>query len=53
MITANAYQGKDGVLHKLEEKSEYSEVISQYQMIQYNNLFDSANRVSEFYQLAQ
>ncbi len=53
MITANAYQGKDGVLHELDEKSEYSDLIHEYQMIQYNNLFDSANRVEEFYQLAQ
>ena len=53
MITANAYQGKNGVLHELDEKSEYSDLIQEYQMIQYNNLFDSSNRVSEFYQLAQ
>ena len=53
VITANAYQEKDGVLHGLDEISEYSDKIREYQMIQYNNLFDSANRVSEFYQLAQ
>ena len=53
MITANAYQGKDGVLHGLDEISEYSDKIREYQMIQYNNLFDSSNRVADFYQLAQ
>ena len=53
VITANAYQGKDGVLHGLDEISEYSYKIREYQMIQYNNLFDSSNRVADFYQLAQ
>ena len=53
VITANAYQGKDGVLHGLDEISEYSDKIREYQMIQYNNLFDSSNRIADFYQLAQ
>lgn len=53
MITANAYQGKDGVLHAIDEKSEYSDLIKEYQMIQYNNLFDYKNRIEGFYQLAQ
>ena len=53
VITDNAYQGKDGVLHGLDEISEYSDKIREYQMIQYNNLFDSSNRVADFYQLAQ
>lgn len=53
MITANAYQGADGELHELDEKSEYSDLIKEYQMIQYNNLFDSSNRINGFYYLAQ
>lgn len=53
MITANAYQGADGVLHELDEKSQYSDLIREYQMIQYNNLFDSENRIEQFYQFAQ
>ncbi|MGN0354613.1 MAG: LTA synthase family protein [Muricoprocola sp.] len=53
LITANGYRGADGVLHELDEKSEYSDKIKEYQLIQYNNLFDSSNRVQEFYQLAQ
>ena len=53
MITANAYQGADGELHELDDKSQYSDMIQEYQMIQYNNLFDSKNRLEEFYYLAQ
>ena len=40
-------------IHELDGKSEYSDKIKEYQMIQYNNLFDSSNRVQDFYQLAQ
>lgn len=53
MITANAYQGADGELHELDEKSQYSDLIKEYQMIQYNNLFDYKNRIEEFYHLAE
>ena len=53
LITANGYRGADGKIHELDEKSEYSDKIKEYQMIQYNNLFDSSNRVQDFYQLAQ
>ena len=53
MITANAYQGADGVLHELDDKSEYSDLIKEYQMIQYNNLFDYKNRLEKFYYLAK
>ena len=53
MITANAYQGADGELHELDEKSQYSDLIKEYQMIQYNNMFDTKNRLDDFYYLAQ
>ena len=53
LITANGYRGADGKIHELDEKSEYSDKIKEYQMIQYNNLFDASNRVEEFYYLAQ
>lgn len=52
MITANGYRGDDGVLHELDEESEYTELLNEYKMIQYNNLFDSSNRVNDFYYLA-
>lgn len=52
MITANGYCGADGVLHELGEKSAYSDAIEEYQILQYNNLFDEGKRVEEFYTLA-
>ncbi len=51
MITANGYRGDDGVLHELDEESEYSDLINQYQILQYNNMFDSANRLNDFYEM--
>ena len=49
LVTANAYRGDDGILHELDEKSEYTELLNDYKIIQYNNLFDSKNRVDEFF----
>lgn len=52
VITANGYLGNDGVLHSLEEQSDYSDLIRDYQYIQYNNIFDKGNRIESFYHLA-
>ncbi len=49
IISAICYKGDDGVLHANGEESEYSELIKQYQMIQYNNMFDTENRVDNFF----
>ena len=49
IISAICYQGDDGVLHANGEESQYTELIRQYQMIQYNNMFDTDNRVDNFF----
>ena len=49
IISAICYQGDDGVLHANGEESQYTELIRQYQMIQYNNIFDTDNRVDNFF----
>lgn len=49
IISAICYQGDDGVLHANGEESDYTELIKQYQMIQYNNMFDTDNRVDDFF----
>lgn len=51
VITANGYIGDDGVLYGWEDASSYKDVLSEYRMLQYNNLFDSKNRVDEFFYL--
>lgn len=49
IISAICYQGDDGVLHANGEESDYTELIKQYQMIQYNNMFDTDNRADDFF----
>lgn len=47
VINSNGYIDKNGNHHTFDEKNEYTQLINQYQMIQYNNLFDQKNRLSE------
>ena len=49
IISAVCYRGADGVFHEIDEKSEYSDKIEEYKLIQYNNLFDLENRNNEFF----
>lgn len=51
IITANGYIGDDGVLYDWEQESSYEDVINEYRMVQYNNLFDTDNRAEEFFYL--
>lgn len=52
MITANGYLGDDGVLHEMDDKSEYSDLINRYRILQYNLMFDSGNRLNDFFELS-
>lgn len=49
IISAICYIGDDGKLHKPGENTQYSDLINQYQMVQYNNLFDKKHRVDSFF----
>ncbi len=49
ILSAICYEGDDGVLHANGEESDYTELIKEYQMIQYNNMFDTDNRVDNFF----
>lgn len=49
IISAVCYIGDDGKLHKPGENSQYSDLINQYQTVQYNNLFDKKHRVDSFF----
>ncbi len=53
MITANGYRGDDEVLYEVEAESDYKELLDEYEMIQYNNIFDASNRIEEFFRLAE
>lgn len=49
VISAVCYMDAEGNLYENDEKSEYSDLIEEYQMIQYNNLFDVENRHNDFF----
>ncbi|MGI6499357.1 MAG: LTA synthase family protein [Anaerostipes sp.] len=43
-INANGYVDAKGENHTLRAKTEYSKLVNEYQILQYNNLFDNKNR---------
>ena len=49
VISAVCYQGTDGVFHEIDDKSEYTDKIEEYKLIQYNNMFDVENRNNDFF----
>ena len=54
IITKKGYIGEDGNFYKTGDKtSPYYEWIHNYDIIQYNNIFDTKNRVQDLYKIAQ
>lgn len=53
VISAVCYMDADGNVYANDEDSEYSELLKEYQMIQYNQLFDISNRHNEFFFLKE
>ena len=50
VITANGYLGDDGKLYQTsDESSPYYDLVHEYQILQYNNIFDKNNRVDYFF----
>lgn len=47
-INSMGYMAKDGTWYSLDDKSKYQELLYQYELLQYNSLFDDA-RTPEFY----
>ena len=43
------YKDKEGNVYANNEKSEYSELLRSYQILQYNQLFDKENRQDDFF----
>lgn len=49
-LTVNGYFGADGKFYKLTDKtSPYYETLKKYEKLQYNNMFDSDNRIEDFF----
>lgn len=53
IISAACYMDAQGRIYAHDEKSSYSELLKEYQMIQYNGLFDIDNRLDSFFFLRE
>lgn len=52
VINANGYLGDDGQWYLIDDKtSPYANLVADYDKVQYNNLFDTENRVEDLYLL--
>jgi len=49
VISAVCYMDTEGNVYANDETSEYSKLIKQYQMVQYNQLFDESGRLDDFF----
>lgn len=49
VISAVCYKDKDGNVYDHDESSEYSGLLREYQMLQYNQMFDRENRAEGFF----
>ena len=53
VISAICYMDEKGVLHTRDEETESSKWIEEYQRVQYNHMFDSENRINDFFFLEE
>ncbi len=53
VISAVCYMDAEGNIYANDEKSEYSDLLKEYQMVQYNQLFDMENRYNDFFFLKE
>ena len=53
VISAVCYMDAEGNIYANDEESEYSDLLKEYQMVQYNQLFDIENRYNEFFFLKE
>ncbi|MCQ4635263.1 LTA synthase family protein [Anaerovorax odorimutans] len=49
ILSSICYIGDDGKMYSPGEKSKYSPLLNEYQILQYNNMFDSKKRISDFF----
>ena len=49
IITGNGYMDKENVYHDFSEENEYTNLIKQYNYLQYNNMFDKNNKLVELF----
>jgi len=51
VITGNGYMDNTNTYHTFDEENEYTELIDEYRILQYNNMFDNSNKVNSIFEL--
>lgn len=51
VITGNGYIDNNGTFYDFYSENEYSDLLYKYQIVQYNNVFDSKNKVNRFFEV--
>lgn len=49
ILTADFYEDNSGEFHSMEEEGKDNDKINEYQILQYNNMFDEEHRVDDFF----
>lgn len=50
ILTGNGYMDKTGKYHDFYEETEYSELINNYNYLQFNNMFDKTNKITRLFE---
>ncbi len=51
IITGNGYMDKTGLYHDFSEETVYSELIDNYNYLQFNNMFDKNNKITSLFEV--
>lgn len=51
IITGNGYMDKTGIYHDFSEETEYSDLIENYRYLQFNNMFDKADKLTSLFEI--
>lgn len=51
VITGHGYIDNHGIYHTFEEETEYKALIKEYEILQYNNVFDNNKKVDQFFSI--
>lgn len=51
IITGNGYMDKNAKYHDFSEETEYSKLIENYHYLQFNNMFDTSNKITSLFEV--
>ena len=51
VINGHGFIDKNNIYHSFDEDTEYNDLINKYELLQYNNLFDTKHTINEFFSI--